>query len=169
MTTKDSGPQVQRRDRLIREREHDPYKTRLKLPDPTVCPQCGAVYVSDRWQWMDPKLKPRDAHEELCQACRRTNDRYPAGVVTLSGGFVAAHKEEILHLARNVEELEKGEHPLHRIMGIEEEDGSMVITTTDIHLPRRIGEKLADSYEGDLDFAYDEEGYFIRVAWTREA
>ena len=30
-----------RGDRLIREHVHDPYKTRLKLTEPTVCPQCG--------------------------------------------------------------------------------------------------------------------------------
>ena len=33
-----------RGERMIRERVHDPYKTRLKLPDPTVCPRCGAVF-----------------------------------------------------------------------------------------------------------------------------
>jgi hypothetical protein len=38
---------VQRGDRLIRERIHDPYKMRLKLPDPTLCPDCGAVLAAD--------------------------------------------------------------------------------------------------------------------------
>ena len=32
-------PRQPRRDRLIHEHVHDPYKTRLKLPEPTVCPQ----------------------------------------------------------------------------------------------------------------------------------
>ncbi len=31
----------QRGDRLLRERVHDPYKTRLKLPEPTVCVRLG--------------------------------------------------------------------------------------------------------------------------------
>ena len=53
-----------RRDRLIRERIHDPYKTRLKLPEPTVCPQCGAVYHDGRWDWA---TRPEPAHEEVCQ------------------------------------------------------------------------------------------------------
>jgi hypothetical protein len=44
-----------------------------------------------------------------------------------------------------------------------------VITTTDIHLPRRIGEALHRAYEGDLDFHYEEEAYSIRVTWRREA
>jgi hypothetical protein len=38
-----------RRGRPIREREHDPYKSESKLPEPTVCPQCQAVYHAGRW------------------------------------------------------------------------------------------------------------------------
>jgi hypothetical protein len=37
-----------------------------------------------------------------------------------------------------------------------------------IHLPRRIGQALFDAWEGDFDFRYDEEGYFIRVSWSRD-
>lgn len=153
-----------RGDRLIRERIHDPYKTRLKLTEPTVCPQCGACFQNGRWTW---GTAPDGAHEELCQACHRTNDKYPAGVLTLAGDFLGLHKSEILHLARNAEEAEKGAHPLHRIMTVEERPEEIEITTTDIHLPRRIGEALHKAYEGDLNFRYDEETYFIRVSWTR--
>ena len=41
-----------------------------------------------------------------------------------------------------------------------------IITTTDIHLPRRIGQALHSAYKGSLDVHYDEEGYFIRVHWS---
>lgn len=167
MKEKDVARRVPRADRLIREHVHDPYKTRLKLPEPTVCPECGAVFHKGRWQWAE--ITPMDAHEEMCQACHRTRDKYPAGTLTLTGGFVKEHKDEILHLARNQEELEKGEHPLHRIMDIEEEPGRIVVSTTDIHLPRRIGEALHKAYEGELDFRYEEEAYFLRVNWTRES
>ncbi len=154
-----------RGDRLIRERVHDPYKTRLKLPDPTVCPRCGAVFHKGRWTW---EAAPSGANEELCQACRRVNDGYPASVVTLRGAFLKEHRAEILNLVRNQEKLEKSARPLHRIMAIEEKGEEIEITTTDIHLPRRIGQALHSAYEGEFDFHYDEEGYFIRVNWTRE-
>jgi hypothetical protein len=156
---------VTRGDRLIREHEHDPYKTRLKLTEPTVCPQCGAVYHEGRWHWAE---RPDQAQESLCQACRRSNDRYPAGILTLSGSFLGRHRTEVLGLARHQEEQEKGEHPLHRIMSIEEQGGIIVINTTDIHLPRRIGEALHSAYEGELDFHYDKESYLIRVSWKRD-
>jgi hypothetical protein len=106
---------------------------------------------------------------EICQACHRIRDKYPAGVVTLSGGFVSDHKEELLHLARNNESQEKQAHPLDRIMDIEEKVDSIVITTTDIHLPRQIGEALCRAYKGHLDLRYDYEGYFVRAEWRREA
>jgi hypothetical protein len=156
----------ERHDRLLHERVHDPYKTRLKLPEPTRCSQCGAVYQDGRWTWS--KVEPESANEELCQACHRINDKYPAGELTMEGSFPAEHKKEILGLVHNIEEEERAEHPLHRIMEIREVDGSTLVTTTDIHLPRRIGQALHDAWEGELDMHYDEEGYFIRLHWRRD-
>ena len=155
-----------RGDRLIREHVHDPYKTRLKLPDSTVCPQCGALFHKGRWTWGNQPLK---AKEGLCQACHRINDKYPAGILTLSGGFIRGHRREILNLARNTEAVEKAEHPLHRNIAIEDRGEEIEVTTTDIHLPRRIGQALHDAYKGEIDFHYDAEGYFVRVNWRREA
>ena len=40
--------------------------------------------------------------------------------------------------------------------------------TTDIHLPRRIGEALHHAHRGELDFHYDKEAYAIRVSWRRD-
>jgi hypothetical protein len=148
------------------ERVHDPYKTRLKLHDPTVCPDCGALYHKGRWSW-PAKPPPADARHEICQACHRIRDDYPAGWVTLSGAFLATHKDEIVHLVRHVEKRERDEHPLHRIMAIREANGEMVITTTDIHVPRRIGEALQSAYQGTLDYHFEEGEYRLRVLWTR--
>jgi hypothetical protein len=156
-----SGTSV-RGDRILRERVHDPYKTRLKLPEPSACPDCGATFHKGRWTWLPA---PEGANQERCQACHRIADNYPAGLVTLRGGFLARHKAELLNLARNREALEKGEHPLHRIMSVVERPGEVEIATTDVHLPRRIGQALHDAYEGTLDIDYDKEGYFVRVAW----
>ena len=154
-----------RKDRLIREQVHDPYKTRLKLAEPSVCSTCGAVFQKGRWAWTPP---PSGAQKALCQACRRIGDGYPAGEVSLSGSFLEQHRQEILHLARNQEEQEKGERPLHRIMAIDEDANGILIKTTDIHLPRRIGEAVYSAYAGALDYRYSEDTYFIRVNWRRD-
>jgi hypothetical protein len=159
-------PAPERGDRLLQERVHDPYKTKLKLPEPSVCPVCSAIFKDGRWQWAESW--PADAHKETCQACHRTRDNYPAGVVTLSGAFVRQHKAEMISLVRHHETKAKAEHPLERIMNIVEHPDSVVITTTDIHLPRRIGEAVHHAYKGELEKKYDEEGYFVRVNWKRE-
>jgi hypothetical protein len=153
------------RDRPMRERVHDPYKQRSKLTEPSICPQCKAVYHKGRWTW-DPW--PEGAQETVCQACHRKNDHYPAGFLTISGGFARDHEQEIVHLARNTEKVEKAEHPLHRIMDIEHQDDALLITTTDIHLPRRIGEAIQHAFNGQLDYHYEEGAYLIRLRWSRE-
>lgn len=144
----------------------DTYKLRHKLPEPTRCPCCGAVYRKGRWQWTELPLA--QANEELCSACHRINDDYPAGIVTLKGPVVREQKTELLRLARHQEEAEKAEHPLNRILRIEEDaPDTLRITTTDIHLPRRIGEAVHRAFHGALDIHYDEKNYFIRVNWNR--
>lgn len=153
-----------RKDRIIQEHVHDTYKLRGKLSEPTACSQCGAVFQGGRWIWAQA---PSGATMTVCPACNRINDKYPAGIVTLSGEFLDAHRDEIINLARNEEEKEKALHPLHRIMRVDREKGNIVISTTDDHLPRRIGEAVRSAYEGDLDFHYAEDEKFIRVSWTR--
>ena len=141
----------------------DPYQRQQKLPDDTICLQCGAVYRQGRWQW---GAKPESSHKALCAACRRINDKLPAGVVELRGELGRQQKEEIVRLARHQEEAEKSEHPLNRIISIDEEAEGIVINTTDIHLPRRIGEAVKRAFHGTLDEHFDEGGYFVRVNWA---
>jgi hypothetical protein len=57
-----------RRDRLIREYEHDTYKTRGKLPEPTACRECGAVFHKGRWQWVK---KPKCRNKSCARLCQR--------------------------------------------------------------------------------------------------
>lgn len=162
-------PQWKRRksDRMLHDPEHDTYKSKRKLPEPTVCPDCGAVFRAGRWAWGD---KPLEAHRSLCPACHRIRDHYPAGHVTLRGSFVREHRGEVLGLVRNVEARERASHPLKRIIGIagsEESADDMVITTTDIHLARSIGDELYAAYSGRMDYYYVDDANHVRVRWER--
>lgn len=142
----------------------DPYHSSNRPVEGSVCAECGAAFHAGRWHW---GVGLTDIHEALCPACRRVHDDYPAGVVELAGGFVLHHKDEILGLARHHEVAEKAEHPLNRIMAVTDTAGGHQIKTTDIGLPRRIGEALRWACDGELDVAYDEEVYFARVRWER--
>jgi hypothetical protein len=141
----------------------DPYRWPRKPSEPAACPQCGAVYQEGRWCWAN---RPENAVELVCQACHRINDHFPAGVVRLSGAKLAQLKFDIIRLARHQEETERTEHPLNRIIDIHEESSGVTINTTDIHLPRRIGEAIERAYKGDLKIHFDKSGYFVRVDWT---
>ena len=152
-----------RHDRLLQEKAHDTYKSRGKLPEPTVCPYCNAVFKEGRWCWAE---RPEKAHEEACPACQRIHDDFPAGFVSLSGTFFLSHRGEIVSLARHAEAHAREEHPLQRIIAEREEADGLLITTTDIHLARAIGEAVHRAYQGELEFHYNPEQNLLRVAWT---
>lgn len=153
-----------RQDRLLHEWVHDPYKSKHKLPEPTVCPDCGALFHQGRWQWGE---SPAEAHEEPCPACHRVRDEVPAGFLTLKGEFLATHQEEIMNLVHNVEEKAKKEHPIERIMATEELEDGLLITFTDAHLTRGVGEAIHHAFKGELDFHYTDEDATLRVNWKR--
>ncbi|MBN4078572.1 ATPase [Gammaproteobacteria bacterium AH-315-C21] len=153
-----------RNDRLIQEFDHDPYHAKLKLKEPTACPQCCAVYEKGRWSWA--KI-PADAHETLCPACQRIHDHAPAAFLTLSGPFLVQHKEEILHLIDNYEQREAKQHPLKRRMSCNTDNEIVHMTFTELHLAHGIGEALENAYKGDLDYQYNKGEYMLRVTWSR--
>jgi hypothetical protein len=153
-----------RRDRLIRERDHDPYKTPKKLSDPSACTECHVMYRDGRWQWGHP---PAEAKPVLCPACRRSQDGLPGGILSLVGEFHLAHRAEVLGLLRNIEEREVKDHALKRIMRVEEQGETLTVTTAHPGLARSLGDALHHAYQGALDYTYPDEGGVLRVRWAR--
>ena len=156
--------QTGRRDKMIQPERQDVYRNRGKYHEPTVCADCGALFEGGRWSW---GKAPAGAARAVCPACRRIADRFPAGRVELSGDFYRDHRDEILNLVRNAEAAEKAERPMERIMAIADEAGRALVTTTGIHVARRIGESLARSYQGEMDYRYGDGEDSIRVVWAR--
>ncbi len=153
-----------RRDKLIEEYRHDTYKEWGKWPEPTLCSRCGALFSGGRWTWGEA---PENANKAVCPACKRIEDKYPAGEIQLSGDFFKEHKEEILNLITNEEKAEKAEHPMERIMAIEQTDIGALVKTTGVHIAKRIGHAVSKAYKGDLDIQYGDGENSIRIAWTR--
>lgn len=149
-----------RHDRLIQEHQHDPYAFRAKPREPAACPDCGAIFHDGRWRWGEP---PAGAHPHLCPACHRVRDNYPAGIVLIGGDFSAPEQEEYLRLIRHEATAEAAEHAVERIMDIEEKDGTLVVTTTSVHLARRLGEALQRAHRGRLDVRYSDDERFVRI------
>lgn len=154
-----------RRDRTIQQSRHDIYQPpKGKLPEPTECPGCGAFFHEGRWSW---DKAPAESRRTLCPACRRVKAKNPAGYLKLRGPSIAAHRGEILSLIRNEAAKEGKEHPLSRIMGIEEgKKQEILVSTTDTHLPQRIGEALRHAFHGELTMRYSKDQQLVRAYWT---
>jgi len=153
-----------RQDRMLHERVHDPYRYRQKLKEPTVCPECKAVVQNGHWSWAEV---PAGANRQICPACLRIRDRVPAGYLTLRGEFLSLHEAEIMNLIRNHVERERTRHPLKRIMQSLKQDESLVVTFTDAHLARGVGEAIYKAYDGELDIHYTKDDVILRVNWSR--
>ena len=155
-----------RKDKLIKERRHDTYYQRGKWPSPTLCTACQALYVNGRWTWQDASSLSSPA-ETTCPACRRITDRYPAGYIKIQGSFYKEHQQDLMNLVRNVEREEKNGRPMERLMSIDKAKDHISITTTGVHLARRIGEALARSYKGELSIRYADDEHSVRINWIR--
>jgi NMD protein affecting ribosome stability and mRNA decay len=154
------GQHIQMMDELVQ----DPYLDRKKLPEPSTCTDCGATYCKGHWKW---EAASGNAHSVVCPACKRIRDNLPAGYVSIQGAFAHQHKDEILSLVRHFADREKSEHPLKRIISITDDENGQMITTTDIHLARSIGDALHNALKGNLEYHYNHAEYLLRVRWER--
>ena len=159
-----TGFRPDRRPQPLADPRHDAYRANGKLPDPTRCPQCGATFHKGRWTW---KPAPAGSHERVCPACQRTRDVSPAGYVSLAGDYFASHRAEILNLVRNCEAAEKIEHPMQRIIAIDDNGAGVLVKTTDAHLARQIAERVHDACKGGLAVHYSRDDNLLRASWRR--
>ena len=127
-----------------------------------VCQECGIVQHAGKWYFGAPPLA--QLATGLCPACQRVRDRYPAGTLRMPAAFLA-RRDEVIQLIRNVEAVEKAEHPLERLMEIEESDGHLVVTTTGVHLAREIAHKLAKRFHRKPRFRYADGEDLLHVDW----
>ncbi|OIP48629.1 MAG: ATPase [Deltaproteobacteria bacterium CG_4_10_14_3_um_filter_60_8] len=160
----DTGPRGRKDTRLIKEKRNDAYKCKDKLPDFAHCANCGATFVGGRWTWAAPDPAKTKV---ICPACQRCADNFPAGYVEMKGDFFDKHRAEIISLSRNIENQEREPHPMERIMAIHEAEDHTLLTTTGVHLARRIGDALAQSFKGTYAFHYADGEQKIRVYWER--
>jgi len=153
--------------RVLDDPRHDPYQATLKLRDGTRCTTCGATYAHGRWTWGSGTAASPVEHPIICPACRRIAERLPAGTLTLDGPYTESHGDELVRLAQSRAELERKEHPMHRIMSVDRHADRIEIATTDIHLPRLIGEAIERAHDGKLTTTFSPDEYAVRVHWRR--
>jgi hypothetical protein len=170
-----ANPQVQN-PKVVRARNDihdfdDPYLPDQHLEEGTVCPQCGAVYVNQRWTLDDKQravmIGGAVTQEVVCPGCTKTAVRDPQGIVTLRGDYWPEHREEILNLVRNEESRALGSNPLERIIDIREEGDELIIETTNEKLAQRIGRHIDKAHKGQIEYRWSNDNHLVRVYWSR--
>lgn len=155
-----------RRGRPVRTRPEDGYVDRHKNADSLVCERCGVVRHQGRWTWGAPPVGP--VLPTTCPACARAADRVPAGRIRLDSRALP-ERETIERIARNVEEAERGEHPLERLMGIEVGADGIELTTTGTHLARRIAGRVARAFHRRPRITYRDDPRQVEIVFGPEA
>ena len=56
---------------------------------------------------------------------------------------------------------------MNRIIAFENEGERTTVTTTDIHLPQRLGNALKHAFQGTLSVDYANSDYTVRAHWQR--
>ena len=150
---------------------NDPYLPKGSRHGVSICKGCHAIYKEKKW-FIDEELyktniKKKTARIVTCPACLKIEDNFPSGVVTLGGGFLKNHEDEILNLVRNEGERSLRDNPLERIMSINKIKGRIEIQTTNEKLAQKIGKAVYKAYSGELEYKWSEDDKFVRVNWNR--
>ncbi|HEY3308527.1 MAG TPA: BCAM0308 family protein [Desulfuromonadaceae bacterium] len=152
-------------------RNTDAYVNEAGMKEIAVCTECKALYWNKRW-YLDESVSTGLSNdmirkEVLCPACHRIHDNNPAGIVTYSGDYLLKHKVEIINTIKNSEEKARMKNPLARIMDIKEDQGSMIVSTTDDKLAQKLGRDIYKAHSGSLEYRWSRENNFLRVNWNR--
>ena len=152
----------QQRFRTPRPHRADSYQGTTKKADSMVCDACDVVYHGGRWYWGAPPFG--EVRGGLCPACQRARDGYPAGTIRLTPAMTA--HEDLVPMMRHLERSEVAEHPLERILTIEMRREGMLVTTTGLHIARRIVTHLERRFHARARVHYDET-HTLHVDWAR--
>jgi len=145
----------------------DPYLNEQPAKEPAVCSECGNIYHNKQWYLPGQvEIKGEEVDEEfVCPGCMKVSDNYYFGELLVSGKFMVPHSDEITHLIDNEVDRAQEKNPLQKVVEATEEEGKVVIRTTNGKLAERLGRALKKAYEGELEI--DKSEQTTRVFWER--
>jgi hypothetical protein len=156
------GSSRTQRVRSITRKSRDPYVRDAKHADAVVCDHCGVVGHGGRWYWGAPPLG--EVRGGSCPACERIRDRAPAGSLRLSAAM-RERRDEVVRVVRSLEAAERLEHPLERLIAVTDRRGQLWVSTTGIHLARRIASQLARRFHAKPRIRFDRD-HEVRIDWA---
>ncbi|MGE0041675.1 MAG: BCAM0308 family protein [Vicinamibacterales bacterium] len=145
------------------------------LAGPRVCDRCGARYERRRWAlppgagFRTLDLRPGAGERVLCPGCKRVDSGVPSGYLTLEGAFAMAHADELVALLRNEAAEALADNPTARVIEWERGPRRLRLTTTTVHLAKRLGRAVARACQGEIRYDFSHENQVARVNWRRPA
>lgn len=142
------------------------------MTEPSVCRECGAVYVNRRWESASGpdtrQQQQRPARPIVCPACLQMRNGTPRGFVYLDGSFYVTHQKEIEQLLQNEAARAEADNPLARIMEFTRgKEHQLTVSTTTEHLAQRLGHALEKAFAGHTQYDFSHENKLARVMWQR--
>ncbi len=152
--------------------EKDPYLLKGTPKGRAVCTQCATVYDDKRSALVSReetlrKAESKDFISVLCPACMRIKDDFPGGYVTIKGDFLREHKDELLGLVRNKEDIARSNNPLERVMAIKEGAQGIEITTTTEKFAQMLGKEIHKAFSAKVDYKWSADVKVARITCTR--
>lgn len=148
--------------------QRDPYLNEAPPGEPLRCSVCGNIYQNKRWYRSDQTEISEDKHagNYTCPGCRKVQDGYYRGELTVSGGFLSDHHDEISHLIQNEVHNRQEKNPLSKLVEVDVEGSEVHFQTTNGKLAEHLGRSLERAYKGELDIQKSE--HVTRVNWKRD-
>ena len=162
---KDRQPAGEALRKDMRPALRSPFRSLRKSPGGTRCTGCGLVYRDGRWTRGGDGRKLR--RPGICPACRRIREGCPAGILKMST-LRKVQRAAVLRRIDRVARRAESEHPLERIMRLDQDHGRLVVYATDSHLIARLGKALRNDLGGSLDLRFGEDE-FLLARWTPPA
>jgi hypothetical protein len=140
-----------------------------RLPEPTACERCGAVFVRRTWrrQGNIPAARLDELRWTICPACAQARAAVGFGRVLVRGAFAAANDALIRQRIANVAERAAFTQPERRISSMEREGDTLEIITTSQKLAHRIVHELKKLFRGRASYAWSDDGTLF-ATWERQ-
>lgn len=129
---------------------------------PAVCTECKASHWEGRWRWDAPRS---GAAPVTCPACHRARNRIAAHVVELSGAL-PPWWNEVRGMIGNVERAEVLDHPMERVIGMEMRDDRVLVSTTGLHIARRLVAAMVRRFRQRVRLTFDD--VKTRIEWLED-
>ena len=148
--------------------ERDMYLPRLDPKGILQCRGCGAFHYRRHWTLTPPTglSSQMHSHPVFCPACRKIQDSFPGGELTLRG-VEAEGRGEIVRILRHEVLRAREKNPLERIMRIDAANDGWRIETTTEKMAQRLGRSIKKARGGKLAYKWGHNNKFVRVVWEK--